>query len=111
MLGVCSAVGPGESGCAVRMGEGGRLPCPSEQSWGRLIPVGVSLACWGWRILLPALARPSNPTAPRECPLLVRLSWTLLSPLHPPLSCWGGPREGKQPVMINSTDTLAFFPN
>lgn len=109
MLGVCSAAGAWGEWVRCAHGEGGRLPCPSEQSWGRLIPVGVSWHAGGWR-LLPALARPSNPTAPRECPLLVCLSWTLLSPLHP-LIVLGGPREGKQPVMINSTDTLAFFPN
>lgn len=27
------------------------------------------------------------------------------------IRCWGALHEGKQPVMINSTDTLAFLPN
>lgn len=36
------------------------------------------------------------------------LDSALPSPLIP---CWGALPQSKQPVMINSTDTRAFFPN
>ena len=87
MLGVCSAVGPGESGCAARVGEGSVCMVSGRTR----IPVGVSPARWGWRMHLSAAARPSDPTARRECPLLVRRSWTLPSPLHPAVILLGGP--------------------
>lgn len=59
---------------------------------------------------LSAVGRRPNPTASQECLVLVLMSWTLLSPL-PPIPCWGALHEGKEPVMINFTDTLAFLPN
>lgn len=88
MLGDLQLGGAWEECVCVRGGEGclvclNRLRKDPVRVW-------VSLARWGWRMHLPAIVRPCNPTAPQECPLLVCLSWTLLSPL-PLISCWGGP--------------------
>lgn len=94
-------------------------------------------ACWAWgtdgfvrsnrlekdlgpSLGLPGMLRMEN--APVRCwkasqphcysrmsPLGFNVSDSAL-PL-PPIPCWGALHEGKEPVMINFTDTLAFLPN
>lgn len=98
----------GESGCALL----GRWSCVFEQAGGR--PGSGSGSPWhvaggectclpleGLPIPVPLKNAPSWSACPGLC--------SPLSPRYPAVR--GALHEGKQPLMINSTDTPAFFPN